>query len=296
MKNSNAKQKARAADGAAELGLAPPSDATHNLDNLVGNLDAELAQRNPLTEQLWIAAQCGSATRIAPLLAQGADPLAKNIAGCDALMFAVSAGAVECAAALLDASNLDARTHFGETALMVAASSARPECISLLLPGSNLALKDRAGKTALILAVCSFSLPCVELLLPVSDPNERDHEGRTAFMIVLSRAAKTFGNLGLISRLLPVSDLDLSDLHGNHVDDLANRIADAEGVLIRQMIAAERERRVLNAEISPPPPLGAPDAALGQAGADSHSSTEPGESGEPADVRWQSTARCAPRL
>ena len=240
---------------------------------------SQKARLTDLTARLWTAAERGSAKAIASLLAKGADPQQKDLFGCTALMLAAKSGSPECLNALLGVSDPNERSLRDETALMFAAKHDQPECLALLLPRSNPDFKDSYGKTALMLAASFGNLECVALLLPISNALETDQEGRTALMLAAC------GHPQCVAALLPASDplakdnrgdtalmaalahathvdradleafsilLPISDLDAAGVDEMAKPINGDEGRRIRGVIAAERERRALRAEISTP--------------------------------------------
>ena len=126
-----------------------------------------------------------SAEESLALIAQGANPNARNLHGVSVLSLAAIHGRAGQLAALLqhcDAMSLDLS---GSTALILAAYAGHSECVRLLLPRSDPGAPDRSGARALEAAASNGDTACVELLLPVSDPSWRDAQGRGALELAL---------------------------------------------------------------------------------------------------------------
>jgi len=109
--------------------------------------------------------------------------------GITALMAAAKKGHADCVAALLPASDANARDQDGATALMRAAKKGHLECVKLLLPASNpdqVLLNsddepsDTDGDTALILAARHGHAACAQALAAVSDVGHENALGRNA--------------------------------------------------------------------------------------------------------------------
>ena len=243
------------------------------------------ASKEELTQLLWKATAGGTPKIIERLIDLGADPKAKDDEGEDALMRAAAEGDEKCLAALIRHSDATAKAENGrgETALMIAANFGHAACVALLIPVSNPNATDAHGWTALMHAVsddqpeCARLLmpvsdakqedaqgrtalfhaalgrgECLKLLLPVSDPLVRDETGQTALMAALGHmvgADEYEENPDFWRPLLPLSDLDAMDFDKICVSDVAEAIQGETGRQIQGLIAAERDRRALAAEV-----------------------------------------------
>ena len=238
-----------------------------------------------LNRQLWAAAEKGAPGRIEELLALGADPLAwEPTRSQTALTIAIASGCAECVKVLLRVSdtNAKAKSANGTTALMLAAGYGRTECFDLLLPESDVSAKDNDGWTALMWAIAGGSEESVRRLTPLSNPEETDRHGRTALMHATRRqpeclrlllpwsdplAQSETGCTALMEAideaaggakrsvecvriLASASDLDAVDCHGSGADARAEKMIGEAGKQIRGLLAAERERRALQATVA----------------------------------------------
>jgi ankyrin repeat protein len=136
---------------------------------------------------LMVAATKGRAECVRLLLAAGADAKAKDSGKLDALIHAVRWGTLECATALIGASDLGSKDNDGDTALSLAVCSksdeeALPFVEALLAAGADAAEPNDAGFTALMWAA-RRSPRCLAKLLPVSDPEAKNSDGETAWMV-----------------------------------------------------------------------------------------------------------------
>jgi uncharacterized protein len=98
------------------------------------------------------AAKGGDEEEVARLLADGADPDARDeVQAWTPMMRALEAGHPELAKRLIEAgADVNAKAETGTTALMVAAGEGHEELVSLLLEsGADAQARDMHGKTAL---------------------------------------------------------------------------------------------------------------------------------------------------
>ena len=134
-----------------------------------------------VNEQLRGAAKGGDEAQVkALLLDPKCDPLAKDLWGLTALMYAALEGYDSCVSFILPVSDPLAKDRSGMTALMWAACNKDASCVELLLPVSEVLTKDQSGCNALMIAAYKGSTSCVQVLLPVSDILAKSNDGKTA--------------------------------------------------------------------------------------------------------------------
>lgn len=174
-----------------------------------------------LDQRLAVAAASGALSILVELLAQGANPCARNS---EALREAAEHGHTACVKLLTPISNPKAGESY---ALQLAAKNGHAGCVSLLIPFSNPMSGD---SFALFHAAQRGHAACVQLLLPVSDPSaihsralrlavENGHIECVAILLaepansvhakdlpVLARHAKSNGHLGVAGFLLAVAE------------------------------------------------------------------------------------------
>jgi ankyrin repeat protein len=129
------------------------------------------AQKTPATQdinqQLLEAAEKGDKVGVESLLAQGADPNAKDKKGKSALQLAARGGYADVVDVLLGAkADINLRANDGGTALTAAAGEGHPGVVERLLKaGADPNASDETGFTALMAAATGGDLQEVEALL-----------------------------------------------------------------------------------------------------------------------------------
>jgi ankyrin repeat protein len=113
------------------------------VERLVSVCDARAKRKGDGHDALMAAARHGSTKMTLALLAAGADPLARDFAGSDALTRAVEQGHEKMAAILAPLSDLDAKNYKKQTVEDVAIERGSDECLSILR-------QERARRAAVV--------------------------------------------------------------------------------------------------------------------------------------------------
>lgn len=161
-----------------------------------------------LDSYLLDASYHGNSEAVRTLLSFGANPKFSGLDGITSLMKACQSGQVDTISLLLPHSDLNAFTdQHKSNALTYAFSQGHAPAAELLIRAGALPspLPLRDGWTPLIYA-SKFNARLVELAIPISAPNAQTEFGLTALMM-----ATTLDRLDCIERLLPISDLSLTD-------------------------------------------------------------------------------------
>lgn len=144
-----------------------------------------LAHPQDLNTKLTDAARTQDTAEVRRLLAEGANPNAKDKNGRTPLMEASSGGYTDTVRVLLDkGADVNATDMVGWSALFWAAFSRRMETLrTLVAKGADVNLKDNEGRTALIWAASSGDTDTVRALLEKgANVNAKDGHGWTALM------------------------------------------------------------------------------------------------------------------
>lgn len=141
---------------------------------------------------LYDAAERGWVSAINRLIAEGADPNWRNLAGWTPLMIAAAEKHLDAVVALLEAkADPNLRNSYGRTAIMYAASYGQEAIVEKLLAAGadpNVVPKDPSGWTALIAAAARGHPRTVEILLRGgADPAIRAKDGMTALDLARSQ-------------------------------------------------------------------------------------------------------------
>ena len=183
---------------------------------------------NGRTTLAWAARQ-GDGDAVKALLACGADPNHKDIAGSTPLHASVYAGAPECLRLLLNAkADVDVKDNFGRTALTVAVQVEDQTDFSelLLSHGAGIEYTSDMGWTPLRSAAKNNRPKQASLLLAKgADINASDPHGRTAFHLAI-----TFKSSAVVIILLnnPGLDYERKSNNGSTAIHLGALYADVE--------------------------------------------------------------------
>jgi hypothetical protein len=152
-----------------------------------GGASAKPAPKNPLhgnsaaSHAMIRAASRGDATKVAHLLAEGADPSQLDKSKKCALDHAIEAKSAECLRLLAPVSNLE-RIRGGGLPLSRVASVGWAEGVEILLPHADPKHTNTDGTSALMCAARAGCAEAVRLLLPVSDPKHKNDTEKTALV------------------------------------------------------------------------------------------------------------------
>ena len=175
-----------------------------------------------LNTRLTDASRARDAAEVRKLLAEGADPNAKDKYGRTALMEAASGGYTENVRVLLGkGADVNAKDAVGWSALFRAAFSRRTDTVRLLLEkGADVKAKDKEGMTALLWASSLGNTDIVRLLLAKgADVNAQDSHGWTSLM-----SAADLGHPDTVRALLDKhASMQVHDKDGNTAQSLAEK-------------------------------------------------------------------------
>lgn len=163
-------------------------------------------RQEALDEALLAAARGGCVESARFLVQAGAEAVAKDKSGRDAVMWAAARGSMDLLLAAINSGSALEKDNYGKTALMIAAQAGNVDIVKALMPWSNLRDLNNHKQTALMLAAAGGCPKCVEALLPGSDVLAADRDGATALM----RAAES-GVLAVLEALLPASSANAAD-------------------------------------------------------------------------------------
>jgi ankyrin repeat protein len=182
------------------------------------------------------AASYGRYDEVADLLASGVkakgDLPSENLLRYNEtpLIGAARNGHLEIIKLLIPHSDPSFQDRDGATALMHAAHGGHVECVRLLSNRSDAAIPDKGGYSPLMRAAHEGHAACVIQLIPVSDANaryrvlsgERSDYARSNGFTALMFAVLN-GEIEIVKALLPLSDLSLTNDHGDTAQRLAGR-------------------------------------------------------------------------
>lgn len=115
--------------------------------------------------------------RLAAALARGADPLARDDMGRDALMVMASRGHLPSLKVLMPVSDALAQDDEGQSALMKSAKTGNDACMRLLMAVSDVNAQDKSGLSVLHFMMHSARIEILAELLILIDPLKRDGNG-----------------------------------------------------------------------------------------------------------------------
>ncbi len=162
-----------------------------------------------LGPDLYIAIGQGNLPAVKALLAQGADPEARNLLQMRPMIIAAGSGQVEAVKLLLEAgAKVDGETPYG-SALTFAEMGPNPEVTRFLLEkGADVNARRPDGITVLMLAARNGHTAIArELLSRKADLNARDNDGATALMYA-ARDGRTETARFLLDQGAPVDGVD----------------------------------------------------------------------------------------
>lgn len=175
-----------------------------------------------LNTKLTDAARTRDTAEVRKLLAQGADPNAKDKKGRTPLMEAASEGYTDTVRVLLEnGADVNATDLVGWTALFWAAFSRRTDALrTLVAKGADVNAKDNERRTALFWAAQFGYTDTVRALLEKGAPaNAKDSHGWTALMI-----AADLGHIDTVRALLEKgADVHARSKDGNTAQSLAEK-------------------------------------------------------------------------
>lgn len=166
-----------------------------------------------------------------------------------ALMLAAEAGQIECAKALLPASDPLAVDFRGASALFLAAMAGQAGMVELLATQKAANVRGPREMTSLMAAAARGDLGCVEALLPLSDPLAMDENGWDALMwAVASRQESDSDHDPVLELLVESCCLTTRNKAGQLAADVAARARNPKRAIFLVEYEARKTREELLAD------------------------------------------------